>query len=135
VSDVRFAISYTRLYRRTFALLGMGPRHSWIEVTDTVVTAQMGIWFRTRFPRTGVTGAEAFGRRTISAGVHGWGGRWLVNGSSSGITTIGIEPPVRAWVCGVPVRLRLLLISVEDPGGLRQALLARPDASQPDPAH
>ena len=55
-------------------------------------------------------------------GAHGWRGEWLVNGSSSGIVRIELEPPGRAKVCGVPVELRVLRVSVEDPAGLRQCL-------------
>lgn len=33
-------------------------------------------------------------------GVHGWRGRWLVNGAVSGIATLEIDPPARASVLG-----------------------------------
>jgi hypothetical protein len=57
--------------------------------------------------------------------VHGWNGRWLVNGSSHGIVRVDFDPGQRAWVCGVPVHLRTLWLGLEDPdalpAGLRRA--------------
>jgi hypothetical protein len=55
-------------------------------------------------------------------GVHGWRGAWLVNGAASGLVSITVDPPVRAWAVGVPVRLRQLTVSLEDPDAFRAAL-------------
>jgi hypothetical protein len=57
-----------------------------------------------------------------SWGVHGWKQRWLVNGSSHGIVVLSIDPPARARVVGVPVRVRELAISLDDPVGFAAAL-------------
>jgi hypothetical protein len=54
--------------------------------------------------------------------VHGFAGRWLVNGSGDGIVSLELRPAQRAWVMGFPVRLRTLLVSVQDPAGLVAAL-------------
>ena len=51
----------------------------------------------------------------LSLGVHGWRGRWLVNGAAGPLVALEIEPPVRARVIGIPVRLRELFVSVDDP--------------------
>ena len=56
--------------------------------------------------------------------MHGWNGRWLVNGSSHGIVRIDLDPAQRAWVVGLPVSLRTLRVSVEDPDALIAALRA-----------
>ncbi len=54
---------------------------------------------------------------------HGWGGRWLVNGSAHNIVELTIEPPVRASTVGFPIKqLRLLRVSVVDRDGLMVAL-------------
>lgn len=58
----------------------------------------------------------------MSRGVHGAAGRWLVNGSGEGILAIDFEPVQRAYVLGIPVRLRQLLVSVEEPDGLKRCL-------------
>jgi hypothetical protein len=52
--------------------------------------------------------------------LHGWRGRWLVNGSSKDIVELTIAPPVRAYVMGAPIKLQTLYVSVTDP----QALIA-----------
>jgi hypothetical protein len=57
-----------------------------------------------------------------SWGVHGWRGRWLVNGSPKGIVELTIDPPVRAHVAGLPITLRTLSVSVTDPDALIAAV-------------
>jgi hypothetical protein len=54
--------------------------------------------------------------------VHGWAGRYLVNGSGRNLVSIGLDPPQRARVIGFPVRVRELTVSVDDPAGLVEAL-------------
>src|ERR1700691_4782361 len=55
-------------------------------------------------------------------GVHGWRGRWLVNGATTGLLALTIDPPVRALATGIPVHLRQLILSLEDPDALVAAL-------------
>ncbi len=55
-------------------------------------------------------------------GAHGWRGRWLVNGSSSGIVVLDIEPPAAARVLGFPVAVRELALSLETPEACCSAL-------------
>jgi hypothetical protein len=55
--------------------------------------------------------------------VHGWRGRWLVNGAHRPIATITLALPARARVLGFPVRLRELLLCVDDVAELQRALL------------
>lgn len=62
------------------------------------------------------------GTRIFSRGVHEWRGRWLVNGSGEGVLRIDLSPGQRARVVGVPVGLRELLVSVDDPPRLASAL-------------
>ena len=65
---------------------------------------------------------RASGRIARSRGVHGWAGRWLVNGSGKGLVSLELKPEQRARVLGVPVRLRELIVSVEDPAALIRSL-------------
>jgi hypothetical protein len=55
-------------------------------------------------------------------GVHGWAGRWLVNGSTKGVVAIDIDPPARGYVMGFPVRLRQLAVGLADPEGFLAAI-------------
>ena len=71
--------------------------------------------FRADVPRRSIRSVRPERNAYLSLGVHGWRGRWLVNGAAGPIVALEIEPPVRARVIGVPVRLRELFVSVEDP--------------------
>ncbi len=119
---MRFPIRFDAAYRALFTLLALAPSSSFVEVEGNEVRVQMAWAFRARFPIAAVVAATVHSRRPLSRGVHGWAGRWLVNGSGEGIVNIGLAPRQRGYVLGFPVRLRHLLVSVEDPGGLMAAL-------------
>lgn len=89
----------------------------------------MGWAFRARFPKRAVASVEETQEKPLSRGVHGFAGRWLVNGSGQGILTINLVPPQRGYVMGFPVRLRQLMVSVEEPAILAAAL-TNPAGSQ-----
>ena len=84
--------------------------------------------FSARIPRWIAAGAGLGRPPTIrfTAGAHGWGGRWLVNGAPDGIVTVDLSEPVRAFVSGFPIRLKELSVSLEDPEGFLGALGAPP---------
>jgi len=103
-------------------VLGLGPGVSRIEVGTDSVHVVMGWGFRARIPRSSIRGARRSDGPVGGIGVHGWRGRWLVNGSTDGLVEIEIDPPARAVAVGVPVKLRLLRVSAEDPDGLVAAL-------------
>jgi hypothetical protein len=75
-------------------------------------------------PRTSVRSAMRAPDSPLSIGIHGWGGRWIVNGAASPMVAISIAPPARARVLGFPVSLRELRVSVDDPEALVAALSA-----------
>ncbi len=81
-----------------------------------------GLGFRARFPRSAVVSVTEHKQKPLSRGVHGFAGRWLVNGSGQSIVGINLEPRQRGYVLGLPVRLRNLLVSVEEPAGVMAAL-------------
>jgi hypothetical protein len=83
----------------------------------------MGWAFRATFERSCVSGTSRFDRRVrLTRGVHGWAGRWLVNGAGDDILVVHLEPRQRAYVMGFPVKLEQLLVSVDDPQALAAAL-------------
>ena len=114
----RFPIRFDRLYGVLSSALLLPPADSYLEVRDDEVECRLGWAFRARFPRTAVTRATRLDRKPLSRGVHGFAGRWLVNGSGDRILAIDLEPQQRARVLGVPVRLQQLLVSVDDPDAL-----------------
>ena len=97
-------------------------RLAYVEIDDSSVRVRMSWAFRARFDRSDVESAARSRPVLITAGVHGWRGRWLVNGASGPIVTIRLNRRARAWVVGFPVRLRELSVSVADPDALITAL-------------
>jgi hypothetical protein len=119
----RFPIRFTGVHRALSAL-GLTPRGSWVEVDEEALRVRMGWAFRLDVPRSHVQSARPDTGPVRAWGVHGWRGRWLVNGSSSGIVRIDLAPPGRARVLPWPfaAAVRELRVSVEDPDGLVAAL-------------
>jgi len=121
-AKARFPIRFDAAYRVLSAALLLLPSDSFVEVDDEEVRVRMAWGFRARFPRSAVVSATRYQQKPLSRGVHGFAGRWLVNGSGEGVVDIALEPRQRGYVMGFPVRLRNLLVSVEDPAGLMTAL-------------
>ena len=117
----RFPIRYG-VFRPLLTVLGMGPGLSSVDIDGDHVRVRMGWSFQAEIPLHSITTAEAFSGLVGGIGVHGWRGRWLVNGAASGLVTLEIDPPARARVSGVPVRLRALRVSVKSPHELLAAL-------------
>jgi hypothetical protein len=89
---------------------------------NSLLRARMGWAFSLQAPLESVRFAQRDSRRVWSSGVHGWRGKWLVSRSSSGLVRIDLSPPARARALGVPISVRELTVSVEDPDGLVAAL-------------
>ena len=118
----RFQIRYDRWCGWMLGLLGMGRRYSHVTVGSDAVVVRMGWSFSSRIDRAAIRSVARDDGSVWGWGVHGWRGRWLVNGSSHGLVRIEIDPPSRSAVVGFPVRLRTLRVSVVDPDGLVAAL-------------
>jgi hypothetical protein len=117
----RFGFRYG-VWRPLLSLLGLGPAFSAVELDERELRVRMGWGFRTAIPLASVRSVNRSPNRWSGIGVHGWAGRWLVNGSVKGIVRMEIDPPGRARVLGVSVRLRTLEVSLEDPEGFIAAL-------------
>ena len=70
--------------------------------------------FSATIPRDQITNVEALDKKVISIGVHGWNGKWLVNGAGDRLVRITIHPRVPAKAVMVPIKLRELTVSVDD---------------------
>ena len=119
---MRFPISFDRPYQLLSSLLLLPPATAFVEVGTDAVSVRMGWAFRSAFPRSAVASVSESASRPISRGVHGFAGRWLVNGSGQGIVDITLAPPQRAYLMGFPIRLRHLLVSVAEPPSLIKSL-------------
>lgn len=117
-------LRYERWFLPFSVPFGLGPQHSDVDVVDGSLHVTMGWGFRAAIPLASITEAKRYTGRVASWGVHGWRGRWLVNGSSQGLVELTIEPPTTATVVGVSVSLRSLCVSVTDPDALIAACRA-----------
>ena len=111
-------------FRPLLSVLGIGPAFSRVDVDGDTLRVRMGWAFSAAVPLSSIKAAHPHEGLVGGIGVHGWRGWWLVNGSAKDIVTIDIEPRVRAWVLGVPVKLRKLEVSVESPDELIAAVRA-----------
>jgi hypothetical protein len=120
-----FAMSYAAGLKPLFVPMGLGPRHTRVSIEGGACHVNMGWAFRATIPLSSVRGAEPDVGRVSGWGAHGWDGTWLVNGSSNGLVRIEIEPAARGWMSGIPVRVKVLRLSLEEPeaflGALRDA--------------
>lgn len=121
----RFPIRFDAWYATLSSVLFLPPSGAYVEVEGDRVRVSMGWAFRAEFPRAAVASVRDFEQRTLSRGVHGFAGRWLVNGSGKGILDIALSPDQAASVMGVPIRLKQLYVSVDDPSGVARALGAK----------
>ncbi len=118
----KFPILFEDWYGLLSRALFISPLKSYVEVGSRQVCVRMSWAFKACFPRSAVMSAAESQNHPLSRGVHGFAGRWLVNGSGKGIVTIDLQPSQRATVMGFPVRLRQLMVSVAEPGALVAAL-------------
>jgi hypothetical protein len=121
-NSLRFPILFDAWYGILSRLLFLLPSNSFVAVNGQQVNVRMSWAFSSCFPRTAVVAVVIVETRPLSRGVHGFAGRWLVNGSADGILAIDLHPPQRAYVMGFPVRLRQLLVSVAEPEALAASL-------------
>ena len=119
----RMPIRYSKMWSWLLTLCLLPRRFSYIEVDGDTIRVRMGFAFRARFTRGDIS-AVTTNRPVVSVGVHGWRGRWLVNGANRPIGRITLSLPVKARVLGVRISLRELLVSVDDVAELQRLLLA-----------
>ena len=117
-----FPISFDGAYLPITKSLRFGPSVSHVTVEADHVTVKMGWAFSARFSRSSIVGVSVDESAPVSRGVHGARGQWLVNGAGSPLVAIDLEPPARARVAVVPVQLRRVIVSTDQPEELMAAL-------------
>ena len=117
-----FTLRFGAFWAFALRLVGSGPAHSGIAISDADVAVKMGRSFDGRAPRASVTSAQALTDTVISRGVHGWRGSWLVNGAGDRLVELRFDPPMPGHVLMFPVKVRRLRISVDDPDGVVAAV-------------
>ena len=119
---MRIPIRYGNPWRWLLTVLLLPARSAYLRLDGDIVKVRMGWAFRAKFPRADVAEVTKH-RPVVSIGVHGWKGRWLVNGAHRPIAVIRLSQPARARVIGFPITLRELLVSVDDRDVLREVLV------------
>lgn len=131
-STTTFPISFDRPSRIPMTVLGAGPNVSRVEVSSSTVDIHMGWAFHATIPREAVASARRlnadlselpapFGL-SVLRGVNYWRGTALVNGAGTGLVEIALDRPSWVRLGPFPVRMRRLIVSVEDQSGLVSAL-------------
>ena len=75
---------------------------AYLERTGDDIEVRMGWAFRDAARGAATSSATNRYGRSISIGVHGWRGRWLVNGASEPIVGLELREPVPGRVSGSP---------------------------------
>ena len=117
-----FALAYGRIHA-LLVVLGLGPAHSLVELTDERLSVRMGWAFHAEVPRPAIRNPIRDRDWPWAIGVHtNMKGSWLVNGSATRIVAMDVVPPVRAAMAGFPITVRRLGLSLEDPDGFLAAV-------------
>ena len=87
----RFPIRFTGL-NKAMVVLGITPKSSRVEVGQDELRVTLSWAFKLVVPRAAVRSAVPDHDRVTGWGAHGLRGTWLVNGSSSGIVRIELDP-------------------------------------------
>src|SRR5580704_6053997 len=92
-----------------------GAEKSEVRIADGSLHVKMRWACEAHIPVASITRADVTEERAFTPGVHYLSGRWLVNGSGTGLVTLTTEPPVKAKAAFRSVNLRSLVVSVSDP--------------------
>lgn len=113
MNDARIAIRFGR-WKPLLIALGLTPSRSYLDVGPDLVRVRTSWGFHADVPRPSIRSVRRVGNPFPgSIGVHGWRGRWLVNGAAGPLVAVDLEPPVRARTLMFPIRLRQLIVSVD----------------------
>ena len=120
--STRIPIKYSNVWSWLLTIALVPRRSAYIEADGNDIRVRMSYAFRAKFTRGDISAVSSH-RPVVSVGVHGWRGRWLVNGANRPIAKITFALPAHARVVGFRVQLRELLVSVDDVADLQRLLL------------
>ena len=129
-STTTFPISFDRASRSGMTVLGVGPKHSRVEVSSSTVDVRMGWAFHATIPREAVASARPLNRDELRGPfrisvlriVNYWRGTALVNGAGTGLVEITLDRSKWVRLGPFPAPLRRLVVSAEDQSGLVAAV-------------
>ena len=117
-------LRFDRWYLPLAMAVGLGPKNCELRVETDNLYVKMGWAFTAEIPLAAIKSARISNERVFSAGVHGMGSRWLVNGSRKGLVALTIDPPVPAKIWIRKISVRELMLGVTDPNALIAACTA-----------
>jgi len=123
---MEFHFDYLWVVKPLLLLMCLGAPTSHIRVTNSEIQIAMGWAFNARIPHIRVRSIAKDGDLVSGIGVHGFGSRWLVNGSTKHIVRLELEG-VPARVCGFPLTLRTLRLGVHEEEEVIAAVRAEMD--------
>ena len=113
---MRMATKVSAWMRPLVLLTASTASNSYVNGTGDLVRVRLVFGFATSFPKDAVRHAARWDSRApLSIGVHGWRGKWLVNGARRPLVAIDLDPAQRARVLGLPVKLCQIVVSLDDP--------------------
>lgn len=124
-AEGKFELRFNAFNRVIMTVVLCGPRTCHVELTAERLVVSMGVgrWaFSASVPRSSLSAAARVSGPVLGWGAHGWRGRWLINGSSSGLVRVSIDPPSRGHCMGFPLKLKELTLSLEQPDEFIAAL-------------
>ena len=120
--DTEFRLRCARWMRPILTVSAMAPERVRIVLSDTELVVRAGPWFRTTIPRSSMRSAARRRDAWWAIGVHtDFRGSWLINGSPRGIVMVELDPPARARMAGIPVKVKRLGLSLDDPDAFLSA--------------
>lgn len=122
-SPVRFAIRFAPSLALLLRPLGIGPKRSYVEIDGDRVRVRMGWGFHADLARASIVDVRPRPYVWWAYGVHYAGrGRWIVNGSGHDVVAVVLDPRGRARTLGIPIKVREVWVSLENPEGFRKRL-------------
>ncbi len=118
----QFPIKRSPWWRFLLMLFGATTAHSYLPVDGERLVARFG-WYRLELPRAQIVAVEPV-RWPWWAGI-GWrvgGGRLGLIGATAPVLCIRLASPHRTRLLGIPLQVRELYVSVDDPAAVQAAL-------------
>ena len=118
----RFPIKRSPWWRFLLGLFGVTTARAYLQLDGERLVVRFG-WYRLELPRAQIAAVEE-GRWPWWGGI-GWrisAGRLGLIGATAPVVYIRLARPHRTRLLGIPLQLRELWVSVDDPAAVRAAL-------------
>jgi hypothetical protein len=122
MTATRIPISFSKFSRVVFRIVFMSPKKCYIDIDDDTVDVHLSWGYHASIPRASIKNPRVEKDLILTAGAHGWRGRWVINGNPKGLVGFDVEPMGRGHCLGWPTKLRTMIVSVDDQPALISVL-------------